>query len=679
MPSSGSSAPPRRQPFSFSPFIAAALILLAVVVTYGNSLHVPFLLDDELAIVANPSLHRFATIFSPPADLQGLPISGRPLTNASFGASFLISGLDVAGYHIANIAVHAACALLLFGLVRLTFLQPSLGSRFGRDAGLLGFTVALLWSVHPLLTESVTYISQRAEAQVALFFLLTLYAVARGLSAGPMAWRWSVLAIAAAVAGMLTKEVMAAAPLSVALYLRAVREDSWRNVFRHHRRLLLGLASSWVVLGILVLAEHGARGASAGFGLGVSAYTYLLTQCHGLVVYLKLCLWPHPLILDYGTGLVTGLADVAAEATVIVALLVATAWMWRRHHVIAWVATSFFLILAPSSSFVPLVGQTLAEHRMYLPLAAVVGLGVTAAYLVLGRQGLLCAIAAIAVALGTVTSRRNVDYTTPLRIWTDTVAKLPTSARAHNNLGWALQQSGRHKEALAEYEQAVRVLPSYVSAQYNWGALLLEIGRPQEALLHLETAVRDMPGHLDARVNLGTVLLQVGRPEDALAQFAAVLKARPTADVHYNTAIVLRQLGRTREAIDHLEAALALEPGLAAAHYELGSVAHQSGDQATATAAWTETLHVDPSNQGALRGLGLLAAQANDLDRAEVYFQKLLRLAPEDVDARANLGNVFLLKGNPRAAAECFEAALRQRPADRRLQESLATAREAQR
>ncbi len=175
---------------------AAGLLVAAVTAAYGNSLHGPFILDDDTSIVENSSIRRLGSwqvLTVPP---EALTAVGRPVLNLSLAINYALGGLNVEGYHVANLAIHILAALVLFGLVRRTLLLPTLGGRFGPISTGLALAVALLWALHPLQTESVTYIIQRAEAIVGLSYLLTLYCWVCGATSA-RGWFWYAFAVAA--------------------------------------------------------------------------------------------------------------------------------------------------------------------------------------------------------------------------------------------------------------------------------------------------------------------------------------------------------------------------------------------------------------------------------------------------------------------------------------------------
>lgn len=590
-------------------WLAPALLVVALGLAYANTFRSPFLFDDVGAVLNNPTIRRLDSfaIFQPPAD--GSTTTGRPIVNFSFALNYAVSGEAPWSYHALNLAIHAAAALTLFGLLRRTQSEP------------LAFAAAALWALHPLLTESVTCIAQRTESLCGLFYLLTLYAFARATEEAdghvPVpAFRrrlWLVASIAASALGMATKEVMVTVPLVVFLYDRTFVTGTFSAAWRARRAYFAALAATWLVLLALLFLGSGARGASAGFGLGVTPWTYLLKQAEALVLYLRLALWPHPLVLDYGTTVVHSLAAVWWQGALILTLLFATvAAVYARRpafRALGFAGACFFLILSPSSSFVPLVTQTIAEHRMYLPLAAVVAVFVVSLARLLGAHAVPVLLALALVALGG-TYARNRTYRDAVTIWADNVDRLPANPRAHHNLALALHHAGRSAEAHPHFSRAVALDPAYVTAHFNWAVALLSESREAEALPLLAATVRLAPDHLDARRHLARLAEASGRISEAETHFNAILRYAP----------------------DDL-----------AAH----------------------------------RKLGLIDARAERLAPAAAHFRAVLRLAPDDADTHANLGNVLLLSGQPRAAIACYETSLRLRPADPRTRENLRIAREA--
>jgi hypothetical protein len=456
--------------------LAGAGLVFAALLVYTNSFSGPFIFDDFLSIPDNPTIRHLLTSFAPPGG--GVTVTGRPVLNFSFALNQALSGNHVWSYHALNLVIHVLAGLTLFGIVRRTLAglaskTPAPAFSSASDATLIGFSTALLWLVHPLQTESVTYIVQRAESLMSLFFLLTLYAFIRGAD-GKRRGAWFWLAFVSCLLGMATKEVMVSAPVIVLLYDRTFLSGTFNAAWRQRWKIHVALASTWILLAMVVLRSAN-RGGSAGFGLGVGFWDYFATQFQAMAHYLWLVVWPRPLIIDYGVQWATSAWTVVPYAIVISSLALATLVALVRRPALGFLGAVFFALLAPSSS-VPVIRQTLAEHRMYLALAPVIVVLVLTMYARFDqRSGWIVAVAAL--VLGALTVQRNTDYRSSATIWRDTVTKRPGNAAAHNNYGNILAQSGQPAEAIAQYDDAVRIDPHFADAYFNAGNALMKLGR----------------------------------------------------------------------------------------------------------------------------------------------------------------------------------------------------------
>jgi tetratricopeptide (TPR) repeat protein len=640
---------------------AGTALVIAVWVAYANSLSAPFEFDDFMAITQNPTIRhlgRLGEVLSSPDFATGA--AGRPVVSLSLAINYAIGGDDVTGYHVANTLIHAAACLLLFGIVRRTLLRPLLRDRFGAAALPLALAVALLWGLHPLLTESVTFVIQRSESLMGLIYLLTLYCFIRGVdSSAPR--RWQVLAVVSCLVGMATKEVMVSAPLMLLLYDRTFVAGSFRAAGRERWKMYVGMAAAWGLLAYLMAASH-LRGGAASAAKGVTSWDYALTQCRAIVMYLRLVFWPSPLVVDYGMVVVRSLGEVWVQGVLLVGLVAGTFMAMRRRPAVGFLGFWFFAILAPSSSVVPLITQTMAEHRMYLPLAAVITLIVLGGYAWIGKRSLPVWLALAALA-GGLTVLRNRDYLSQVTLWTGTVAELPDNPRAQSSLGCALAFAGRPDEALVHLAEAVRLKPDFPEAQYNLGNFLFRQFRPAEALAPCEAAVRLRPTYFEAHFVLGGVLLQLGRTDEALKAFETTLQMRPNyVEARQILAETLARLGRTQEALEQFEAALRLRPGDVALHLAEGNALAQLQRWTEALPHFAAAVQLQPDSAAAQSALGGTLGRLGRAAEALEHFQAAAQLDPDSVAAHYNLGNaLFQLRRFPEAA-ESYGAAVRLRP-----------------
>ena len=673
--------------------LAGGVLIAAGLVAWSNSFAGAFVFDDFSGIVENPSIRRLWPIGDALWPRQpDLTVSGRPILNLSLAVSHALSGSQVWGYHAVNLAIHLLAGLTLFGLVRRTLMRSSavagrdlrtapqselaaLGdAALHSDAILPAFTVALLWLLHPLQTEAVTYVIQRAESLMGLFLLLTLYCFLRSVeSSRPGLWRAG--AVGACLLGAATKEVSAVTPLLVFLYDRTFLAGSFREAWRRRRALHVALLANWLLLAWLVAGTGWSRGHTAGFGLGINLGAYWLTQFRALARYLGLALWPQSLVADYGVPLARSVGDVWPQALLILALLGGTVVALGRRPALGFVGAWFFAILAPTS-IVPVATQTMAEHRMYLPLAAVAVLVVGGVHHLAGRRGLL-AVLALAAGLGSLTRERNTVYRSERSFWLDVAAKCPANARPYINLGNLAMNEGRMTEAITNYDTALRLRPDLPETESNLCGALTQAGHPAEAVAHGEAALRLAPSSANAHVNLGNAFMHLGRTGDAIAQYEAALRLEPgAADTQANLGAALLRVGHTAEAVAHFEAALRLQPARAESEYALAGALRRNGDDPSALRHYAAAVRLRPEFIAARFALGNALARADRFDEAAAQFREIVRLDPNDLQARNNLGNALMTLGRLDEAIAVYEDALRLQPGDPTVQENLRLARE---
>ena len=537
--------------------LTVALLIATAALAYHNSFGGPFVLDDIMGVRDNPTIHSLWPLWGPLAPIPGgLTVSGRPILNLSFAINYAISGTDVWSYHAANLLIHLLAGLALLGIVRRTLERLAYP-----HAASLAAIVALAWVAHPLQTESVTYVVQRAESLMGLLYLCTLYAVVRGAQS-PRPWRWYAAGIAACALGMGVKEVMVTAPLVVLLYDRAFLAGSFAGAWRARRAFYCALAATWLPLAWLV-ALTGNRDGSAGFGVGLPWWQYAANQFEAVTRYLWLAVWPRPLVFDYGAITAPGIGHVLPYALFVLALLAVTVVGLVRNRAWAFLGACFFLILAPTTSILPNDRQTFAEHRMYLPLAAVVTALVLALFALLKRRERVVlgmgAVWIAALCWGTVL--RNDDYRSDELLYAGVVAHYPDSAYGQFGYAMALLERGENGQALAHLDSAVRLKPDEKSFRINRAYALLRLNRPAEAAREYEAGFRLGPVTEDVQLGYAAALVAAGRTAQGLQFFADYGRAhQQDAAGQFTVGQLLVEVGRPAEAIPYLERARSLAP-----------------------------------------------------------------------------------------------------------------------
>ncbi|MSU49134.1 MAG: tetratricopeptide repeat protein [Opitutus sp.] len=658
--------------------LAAAAIACAAVVAYHDTFSAPFIFDDLPGIVRNPTIRHLwppgALLLPTQPGGTGL-VGGGPIVNLSLALNYAIAGLDVRGYHAVNLLIHIAAGVLLFAVLRRTFLSPSLRGCFSPVAFLLALATSLLWTLHPLQTESVTCVMRRTELLAGLFFLLTLHAFLRSTDPAAPARRWSVIAVAACTLGMMTNAVMVTAPVLVFLFDGAFAAGTFREAWRRRRGLYFALAAISVSLFFLV-SSGGEHADAVGPGLGLSAWEYLLTQTRAILLYTRLAFWPAPLVIDYGMGLDKSLAAEWWQASVVVAMLLCTIGLMLRKPAAGFLGAWFFVTLATGFGIGRIAAHPIAEHRVYLALAAPAVLVAAGLFALGGRRGLIAAFG-LALLCGVLTLRRNADYRSALTIWSDTVAKAPTNPRAHYNLANALSAAGRATDAIAHYETALRFEPGYAAAHYNLGGALLQLGRADEAVTHYEAALRLEPGSTDTHVNLAAALIRLGRGADAVKHYEAAARGGLlAAEEQFRFGRALAEIGRLDDALARLKEAARLSPKHAETHVVMGMVLAAAGRAPEALQHFTNAVLFDPGDAGARAALGDALIESNRPAEALSHYETALRLQPDRAaPLLTSLGNALWRIGRAADAIRHYDEALRLNPDDTEARRNLAMVR----
>lgn len=562
-----------------SSFLAGLVLAALTIAVYAPSVHVPFVFDDVNAIVDNPNVRLW-----PSWDAALAPddstVAGRPLVALSFALDYAAGELSPFGYHVVNIGLHVLAACVLMGLVRLSLVRCGWSDR--RALG-VGLATASLWAIHPLQTESVAYVVQRTELLMSLCFLGVLYALARAVAAREPRG-WMLLAVVCAWAGVASKENMVAVPLAALLWDRAFVAGSLGEAWRRRGRLHLAIASCWLPLALLVSGGH--RDASVGTDHGVSVWRWLLTQSEVLLHYLRLAIWPDPLVISYGWPVATGLADVwpfAVGAAALVLVVCVTAWVRPRAGFAAVVA---LFVLAPTTSVVPIVTEVAAERRMYLPLAAVclaaAWLAERGARWVLRRRGgtapaarlLLPAWLVLLAVCAFVSRERIAVWRSPVALWEQTVEARPENPVAWFMLGNTYRDEGLALQSMAMYDRALQLDPDDVGALTNLANALIDQAEYERAVALHTRVVELAPDAPNARSNLVIALRAAGRTEEAVPHIRAAVQLAPDAlrfrwmladallDVHAPVEQVEAELGRALALAPEHAGLLALQDEL---------------------------------------------------------------------------------------------------------------------
>ena len=742
-----------------APWFALIIIALAAFVVYSNAYRCPFVFDDSHSIVKNVEIRDLSSFSSP-----GRFLKSRTAVDFTFALNYKFGKLDVFGYHLVNILIHIIngfivyfLALALLGLL----LRPSGAGGKAESAKLKGqrkegkaqkkrgeggkrkeadgisqssilalqssipaiaLFAALIFIVHPIQTQAVTYIVQRYASLAALFYMGSVLFYLKGrvivqssklreqgaggkaqstedkdqrnllpsvfsLQPSTVSLQSSAFFILSIVCGLLafmSKQNTASLPGAIILIECMCFGGTWRE---RARRFL------WVIPVLILFAAFvlWAMGLFSGAGIGsmledasklaretelVSRWSYLCTQFNVMVIYIRLLFLPIGQNLDYvyrfNTSFFNGLTPFAfAFLAGLVGLAI---WKRKRYPVLTVAIFWFFITLSVESSIIP-ISDALFEHRLYLPLFSFALLVSWLPFRFFPKSRVLVILICVSIfiSLGTATYLRNRIWQDEMILWTDVLAKSPQNSRACMSLGNALVSEGRYDEAIRCHSRVLKLRPEVAIANFNMGVALDRRGDKDEAIRYYMKALYINPDYAKAHVNIGNILKDRGDFEGAARHYTEALRLNPAhAEAHVNMGNILEMRGDFEGSARHYSEALVIKPGYANAYANLSRVLGQSGDSALAVRCYREVLRSNPENANVRMNLGIALSRMGNLNGAVEHFSEAVRINPKDARAHYNLGRALFKQGKIGNAAKQYSESIRIMPQNPNAHYSLA-------
>jgi protein O-mannosyl-transferase len=629
--------------------LASLWLLVLCVGIYWPGLPGVFLLDDRPAISENPGVQGTASIWSV------ISSSGRPVADLSFRFNSQITGLTPLGLRAGNILIHLLCGICLYFIILLAFRVwqqarqlPGTSADVDRAVALVGAT---LFIVHPIQTAAVTYVVQRHESLMALWFLLGIYSVLRGELSSSSRLLWQVAAVGSALLSLLTKQVGITFGPVCLLLICGLTGPTWRSFWAG---LLLPRATLW--LGLAVVTGHGLymaipvaspaaatasslsaaasilnpnsqttqstnqglstsgqlanNNTSAGFGYrSITPIEYAQSQPAIVLHYLRLICWPQSLCFDYGWPVARTIGDALPGIVGMVVLIVGIIFVSMRWPWCGWLAAMGAIVLLPSSSILP-IRDLAFEHRVYLPMASLsvmFGLLVVNLYQIERLRRILpVLVGVIVLALATRTVVRQYDYRTETGMWRLVTQQRPENIRAWHNFAEALHRAGRPDAAIEPFRIARDLSRAAVT------------NPPIERLQAAEIAN-----------GLGSALLELRRVEPALAAFDEAASYNCLIPVlPHNRGNCLAILGRVDEAIDSYALATMLMPEDARVQVDWGNLLVADGHPGEAIPLFNRAIALQPTAASPFLGRGQAYVTMEAFDLAARDFIAALERLP---------------------------------------------------
>lgn len=611
-------------------FVFAGLLAAAIAVSYSNSLGIGFLFDDSYGIANNPEIrslrnlgHFFTNPYAtnPNDNTQGGDL--RPILFVSYAINYAVSGLQPWSYHVVNLLLHFAAALLVFIIVRDHLWWPPGESGASDAAHLNAAAAALFFALAPLNTQPVVYLWARSALLCVSLYL--------GAFAAFLRRRWALASLLYALA-LLTKAIAITLPVTLLvydfLYRDRKRYAGLVSYARAWRRLILPvgipamLSITYVLYRIVVIPGWAGQGMR---GTGATPWTWFVSQWPALLYYVRLFLWPDRLSADHDFPWTTSALEPRAylSALVLLAWIVLALLAAKRHPQVTFATLWFFITLAPESSFAPLA-EVINDHRPYI--ASSLGLSVLLTWLLYqattrfgprGRAVFVVVSVGLCIAAIPVIRHRNWEWQESLRLWESTVRASPNNGRAWMNAGLQHMARGEFQEARRYFQRARQLTPLYAYVYMNLSVLEAAEGHLEAALHQAEEAVRLRPDLSITHYYLGNALEKLGRADGALAAYQEAIKRNPN-DTDARNAIARLTKGQGPE-----------ERLMHAGLYAL----YTRHDPAAAAAEFRQVLARNPTHYGATFQLAMALDRAGKADEARPVWEKMLAMAEAAKDS----------------------------------------------
>ena len=618
-----------------------ALVLIGLVfVAYARVLNCGFIWDDEAHVTQNPCVIG-------PLGLKEIWTSTRavyyPLVLTTFWALHKFVGLAPWPYHVLNVLMHAASAVLLWRVLRHLEVR---GAWLG----------AALWALHPVMIQSVAWVTELKNTQSGFFYLLSTLCFLSFDSEIGQRGRWSRWGLSLLFFGLavLSKPstVMLPVVLALCVWWRKGR-IGWANAATLAAFIGLSAAAS-----IWTIWEQKFHAGAMGAEWAQTPLQRVIIAGRAIWFYLGKLVWPDPLVFVYPRWRIDS-SHLSAYFPIVAALAVlAGLWLiratWRRP--VFFAAAYFVISLFPVLGFFDVYFfrySFVSDHFQYLasmgPLA-LAGAAITGAVHRLPWNSVLrpIVIGAFLAVLGVLTWRQTAVYNDLVTLYTATLEKNPGCWMAHYNLGIALRDRAETGKAIAHYREAIALRPDYAEAHYNLARLLVARGDFDDAIAHYEKVLLINPADAEAHNNLGAALFETGQLDEAIAHYEKALAARPDyAEASINLGDALLAKGDFDGAIAHYLSGLSISPNHVEAQYNLANVLLQKGQVDEAIRHYNKVLELLPQSADAHANLGSALLRQGRSAEAIAEYRKALAVAPDNLAAQSNLAWLLATSSDP--------------------------------
>ena len=664
------------------------LMTILVCLTYGNTLQHSFHFDDIPSILEKPWIRGIDKIpdfiFS---------YSQRPLVILSFNINYAISKFEEWSYHVFNISFHLLVVVLVYRLSKLIAFRmirntPSRINNFSQ----MPLLAALIFALHPLNTQAVTYISSRSSIMATIFYLAAIILFFEGYYKKEIKSFYLFIAFAfiCFVSGLLCKLIIITLPAILFAYHYYFISDQNIKVWITRQWKYILATGVLLVLPILVYIKVSGSSLLRASVVDVTAWDYFRTQIGVLPFeYIRKMVFPFNLTIEPNFPLVSHWTSFISISGVLILGILLITWIkfsfakeyLRKYSPEAFGLFWLVITLSPTSSFMPLLDMA-AEHRTYLPL---IGFSIASASILVrlnyfffqsitsnnpyihNKKNIsvlttLC-IFLILFSFFLITRERNKVWKDEVSLWADAKIKAPYHIRPYNNLGEAYDKIGKYELAIVEFEAALRLNPDYFFALNNLGNIYGKKKKYAQAILYTKQALQKNPNYAPGHYNLAKALHMIGNPEQAMASYREAIKYNPYfEEAFFNISFLALELKLLTEAISNFKNFLKMQPTHPKAHFGMGTAYAMMGKKEEAKSYYENAISYDPEFISPYINLANLSMSLGEIETAKKLLLTVLLKNPDLAVVHKNLGLILLQEKDIKGASKHLREYIRLMP-----------------
>ncbi|HOK79570.1 MAG TPA: tetratricopeptide repeat protein [bacterium] len=570
--------------YKFCASVSALIIFFATFLAYSNTFSVPFQFDD-IACIANNwrilHLEKIGELF------RYWPT--RFITYLTFAINYKIHNFNVTGYHIVNLLIHIGCGLLIWRIAKKIFS----GMFENNMTTVVALFSSLIFVLHPVQTQAVTYIYQRHTCLATLFVLSGFMCWIKVLERKENRWFWLIMCSIFAILGMFTKEIAIIFPFLILMYFFWFRNrlncviKTWKVIF--YSAFLFSIIPATLLLahGINISELQSVSSMQGPPGEIITRKDYFLTQGQAFLIYFKLIFLPLKQNLDYDISISKSFfspPETLVGFTLMLAVTLFCLLLFKKNKILSFSLAIYIISILPQSSLIP-KPDLVVEHRLYLPLTGFALFLPSFLYYIARKTSVVTVFLIVLLCFyGIATYQRNNTWKDALTLWNDTVSKSPNKARPYLNRGLAYAEKSDIQNALRDYTMAIKINPWYVEAYNNRGILFASIKNYQQALSDFNKAIELKVDYATAYNNRAVLYSSLNKWDTAIKDFDTALKLNPMyVDALKNRGIAFLVNKNIERAIQDFSTAIKIYPENGQLYFYRAVALLNRGDKKSAT------------------------------------------------------------------------------------------------